>query len=382
MFDGKVHSVDMNSATTIKHRGLYMLDNDSYFILCPNFIDEEKHSLLQNATQNLKYTAMGKRDTHYIGPTYSYANTSHAHNDKWPTEVVKIKGAIECEYGIPINSVLINKYDSDENFIPFHKDNETCLNPEPTIFSLTVGEKGIMSIKDKNEKVVEVILYPGCLLVMGGKFNENFYHSVKRPKSQKTRINLTFRYIYNKEAETKTTSQDTLAVLDTQIKELQSAISTIQPAKTYAEAASTEISNNKVVILKSEELGEPTIDSLFASLNKHLEKQKELLENPIVDFEDYRSKNGPLILNLRNAKVKAKLIKNFKNNTNLVLKDCLSKQANALRKKAKELKDKKLIEFYWSYRGDIYYIPKGKNSSRIKADWGRLNCLGRSDAPV
>lgn len=377
-FAGKTNKVIMNSTNAIKSKGLYMLDDQSYFILLPNFLDEERHRLLETISKDLTFSTVGRRETHYIGPKYSYSETTHNLNDNWPAEIVKVKGSLECEYGLPLNSVLVNKYATGEQYIPFHQDNEECLGSNPTIFSLTVGEKGYMSIKDKNENTAEVVLYPGSLLIMGGNFNKNYYHSVKRPESQKIRINLTFRYIFSKDNSAKIEEHKSL---DQKISHLTKII---KKNKSYAEALSSnnESINKKVVILKSEGLDEePNLALCLEKLNDHLTEANKLVESNICSSVDHRPRKGPLILELDSIKTKANLLKLFKNNTNIVIRDCLSKNANILRKKAQELKSKKIIKAYWSYRGDIYYLPL-EGSDYIKADWGKFNCLMKSGTVV
>ena len=200
-------TVDFNSSEPIREEGIYYLSSnkDSFFVLIPNYLTKaEVQTFLNNTQQNLNFEYKShlngnheKRQTEYFGPKYSYGDIQQGPNHTWNVDLLRMKAQLEINYGIPLNSVLINKYMKDD-YIPAHKDNEKCLRDDPFIFSVSFGETGRLKVEDdkNSQKNIEVILKSGSLLIMGGGFNRNYKHSVVKSNNNKVRLNCTFRYIY------------------------------------------------------------------------------------------------------------------------------------------------------------------------------------------
>ena len=102
------------------------------------------------------------------------------------------------------DSFFMNYYrDNGEDYIGKHSDDESQMGKNNTVAALTLTNNieciRIMRFKEKirNNKI-DVKLYPGSLLVMSGKTQENWTHET--PKSKKilgTRISLTARKFLN-----------------------------------------------------------------------------------------------------------------------------------------------------------------------------------------
>ena len=115
----------------------------------------------------------------------------------WIPELLALKHRVEQETGLEFNSCLLNLYHSGEEGMSWHSDAEAELGPEPAIASLSLGVERRFVFKHKNSgEKIELQLEPGSLLLMAGKTQKNWLHSL--PKSKKItapRINLTFRNI-------------------------------------------------------------------------------------------------------------------------------------------------------------------------------------------
>jgi alkylated DNA repair dioxygenase AlkB len=77
----------------------------------------------------------------------------------------------------------------------WHSDDEKSLDKGSTIGSLSFGAERKFSLKHKQTKqATSVLLESGSLLVMSGKTQSNWLHSLPKTKKVTTpRINLTFR---------------------------------------------------------------------------------------------------------------------------------------------------------------------------------------------
>ncbi|KAF5804057.1 putative DNA oxidative demethylase [Helianthus annuus] len=115
--------------------------------------------------------------------------------------------------GSHFNSLLINRYNSGNDYVGWHADDEKLYGPNPEIASISFGCERDFFLKTKSQG--EVVREPpskrakknkvekhcfklkhGSLLLMRGNTQRDWLHSVpKRAKAESARINLTFRRV-------------------------------------------------------------------------------------------------------------------------------------------------------------------------------------------
>ncbi|KAK9054991.1 hypothetical protein SSX86_026070 [Deinandra increscens subsp. villosa] len=115
--------------------------------------------------------------------------------------------------GSHFNSLLINRYNSGNDYVGWHADDEKLYGPTPEIASVSLGCERDFFLKKKSQG--EVVgerpnkraktnsvekhtfnLKHGSLLLMRGNTQRDWLHSVpKRAKAESARINLTFRRV-------------------------------------------------------------------------------------------------------------------------------------------------------------------------------------------
>lgn len=114
----------------------------------------------------------------------------------WHPEILQIKSQISELSGYAFNAVLINLYRDGNDYMGWHRDNETELGEDPVIASVSLGAERrflLREITDKNHKQ-ELLLSHGSLLWMGHNIQQHWQHSVpKMKRCDQPRINLTFR---------------------------------------------------------------------------------------------------------------------------------------------------------------------------------------------
>ena len=132
------------------------------------------------------------------GKSYTYSGLK---KDPLPftSELKTIKAKVEKKTNVVFNSVLLNDYEDGKVSMGWHCDDEKELGKNPTIASLSFGASRDMLFKNKNNpslKVIKILIENGSLLVMKGKTQHFWQHSIpKRLKVKQRRINLTFRTI-------------------------------------------------------------------------------------------------------------------------------------------------------------------------------------------
>ena len=131
--------------------------------------------------------------------TYTYSGLKMEPN-QWTPTLLKLRNIAETTVGSKFNAVLLNLYRSGKDSMSWHSDNEPELGPNPTIASISLGSERKFKFRHKTNKKrqISLKLADGSLLLMTGKTQKNWLHSVpKTAKPVTYRINLTFRQIYN-----------------------------------------------------------------------------------------------------------------------------------------------------------------------------------------
>jgi alkylated DNA repair dioxygenase AlkB len=134
----------------------------------------------------------GDRDT-----LYRYSNIKMQPN-AWVSCLSELKSRCEEAVDAKYNSVLVNYYRDGNDAMGWHADDESELDVDPTIASLTLGCERTFSFKHiKTKQRIDIPLANGSLLIMTGTTQRYWQHALPRRKRiTQGRINLTFRYIY------------------------------------------------------------------------------------------------------------------------------------------------------------------------------------------
>ncbi|MCJ8312645.1 MAG: alpha-ketoglutarate-dependent dioxygenase AlkB [Saccharospirillaceae bacterium] len=128
--------------------------------------------------------------------TYQYSGSTKLAKP-WTTELLKLKTIVEKQTGEIFNSCLLNLYETGNQGMGYHSDNETQLGVKPIIASLSLGATRKFVFKHKQTKhTCGLDLSSGSLLVMKGDTQDHWQHSLPiTAKCHSARINLTFRVI-------------------------------------------------------------------------------------------------------------------------------------------------------------------------------------------
>ena len=127
---------------------------------------------------------------------YTYSKTTKSALP-WTKELLELKNIIENKTGEKFNSCLLNLYHNEGEGMTWHSDDEKNLKKNGAIGSLSFGAERKFSFKHKETKqTVCIYLEKGSLLIMKGKTQRKWLHSMPKTKKIKMpRINLTFRTI-------------------------------------------------------------------------------------------------------------------------------------------------------------------------------------------
>jgi len=215
-----VGDTQTNTTKKLKQRENYILNDGESFLYYEKdfFSKEESDEYMENLLVSLPWdwTYYDLKESCIQGPrkmAWFTTNSSwwyqfslnhvpglkaHAFTDT----LNKIRRKIELKFGQKMNSVLANIYWNESEHSDWHSDDDPWLGyPQPTnIIGISFGYPRRFIWRKKHKKNASVsgsMLTHGSMVVMGGRFQENYQHSVPKQAKKQTsfRINLTFREI-------------------------------------------------------------------------------------------------------------------------------------------------------------------------------------------
>ena len=128
---------------------------------------------------------------------YSYSGIQHQPNP-WIEPLQSIKDKVESLSHAQFNSVLCNLYRDGSDSVAWHSDDEPELGKNPTIVSLSFGQKRVFEFRriDDYSTKFKLALPSGSCLIMQGETQHAWQHQIPKTTAQlQSRINLTFRFI-------------------------------------------------------------------------------------------------------------------------------------------------------------------------------------------
>jgi alkylated DNA repair dioxygenase AlkB len=113
----------------------------------------------------------------------------------WPEALVELRERLHDELGVDFNSCLANLYRDGADSMGYHSDNEPELGPQPTIASMSLGDRRRFALRHRRTgERWSWDLGHGDLLVMRDESQSDYAHAVPKTSRQVgPRMNLTFR---------------------------------------------------------------------------------------------------------------------------------------------------------------------------------------------
>lgn len=175
-------------------------------LLSFDYFSDERASIIIHGQK----TYVPRKQMWFSDPKTIYKFSGNEMNEQsWPpllhdiriilNDLLKNKGIFQFNSKFGLNSVFVNYYRNGKDYIGWHSDKTGDLikiKGQTIIVSLTLGvtRPFILRRKDNHSVKYSLNLTHGDLLIIKGKTNDYWQHSVpKRLMINKPRINLTFR---------------------------------------------------------------------------------------------------------------------------------------------------------------------------------------------
>lgn len=123
---------------------------------------------------------------------HHYSGTSIELNE-WIPELKEIRDRLTKETGSKLNSCLINEYATGKQYIGYHSDREASgINDTVMIVSLG-GPRDFCFKRKSDSSVIKLSLNSGDALIMTGKCQHLYQHTVPKRAYANYRISLSYR---------------------------------------------------------------------------------------------------------------------------------------------------------------------------------------------
>ena len=167
-----------------------------------NYISDDTSKQILEYLDNVVFHKEGQRQTKTYGKKYKYLGSKNIDPEPLP-EILKpildrlnddIKGQV---YKYKLNQCLINKYPSGSSTLPQHSDDEASIDPNSSIFTISVGaERSIVFVKKSDKSKSTHIAKNGSLYEMTQNSQNHFTHGIGSEDQHGVRYSLTFRRVH------------------------------------------------------------------------------------------------------------------------------------------------------------------------------------------
>ena len=115
-----------------------------------NFINTEDHAELCDFLTKIEYHRENGHDVKNFGEQYDYSGSADKVSQAIPPIISKhIDKIKKLGLGIDINECLINRYKNGDSFLSSHSDDELAIDPESSIYCLSLGQERGIVFKNK-----------------------------------------------------------------------------------------------------------------------------------------------------------------------------------------------------------------------------------------
>lgn len=165
----------------------------------PGFLLQNNLTWLQKEITVMGRKVMQPREIAYMadgGLHYTYSKTQ-LDPVPFPKEVKDIKEVAETLANAQFNCCLLNHYRDGKDNLGWHSDNEGLFGPNPTIASVSFGARRdfVLRRNSDHSQKWKCSLGEGDILIMKGRTQSEWMHTIPKRSSCGSRINLTFRCI-------------------------------------------------------------------------------------------------------------------------------------------------------------------------------------------
>ena len=283
-------SIDVCQNTTLAGDLLDDLSSQPFSLLPGHPFSEFDVNQLDNEV-DFSHKLYNRSVKFYGAVPYKYGEVTHEPCSV-PKESYLLKIVNHVNFLFPqytFNSVLVNRYENGNSYIPMHADDEQSIMPGSSILTVSLGETRTIkfqSINNMNGSEISTSLQHGDVFIMSSMSQQLFKHGIPKDHSKSVRVSLTFRnLIYptvSSDALSQTPSLDSVSqflfdlsiskpLIDLATPSIQKVDSSTSPSDTPTEPQSKAN--------PTAQLSASTVDTLFISSSMFAELDQSKLSS-------------------------------------------------------------------------------------------------------
>ena len=168
---------------------------------CDDFLNEAECKDIEEFLEKETFTRETGRGVLQYGEKYKYMG-SNATVKPIPPILAKVMDEINAsltDNKYAVNSILVNKFEGVDSYLPEHADDEFSINPNSDIFTLSIGASRTIKFRDALHGAEEEYKTPpGSLYCMSRSSQGVFRHRIDKDSSfgGKVRYSITLRCIH------------------------------------------------------------------------------------------------------------------------------------------------------------------------------------------
>jgi alkylated DNA repair dioxygenase AlkB len=167
---------------------IYSFNNEELLNKCVNDI--------QNRLMTNRFRKVGFFSDEFNG-VYMHGKTIIAKSQNMTESLQTLLKMINERFETDYNGILVNEYKNGNNFIERHRDSKN--HPENGVLIISYGATRTFNVYDNQINIIkEIPLIHGQVLHMGGDFQKEFFHELKKePEVTEKRYSLSFHKYNN-----------------------------------------------------------------------------------------------------------------------------------------------------------------------------------------
>ncbi len=166
----------------------------------PDYLDKEKLEQIKKMLDEETFSEESGRSVVQYGVHYNYMGSNSKSSIKTiPPILQEIVDDLNQNSDCKLNSILVNKFEGRNSYLPEHSDDEFSINPNSNIFTVTVGAKRTVIFKDTfagTEHSIEAT--PGSIYSMSKCSQSVYRHRIDKDPdfTDKVRYSITIRCVH------------------------------------------------------------------------------------------------------------------------------------------------------------------------------------------
>ncbi len=148
-----------------------------------------------------EHTSFSDENGHAVlafGERYRYSGGKASDTKPMPETLTKVIDKLNTKFGCTLNSVLINRYTGVDSYLPQHSDDESSIDPESSIHTLSFGQTRTVIFTDTFSGTdIPLSVEDNSLYSMTRHSQNCFKHRIDKDKEEGIRYSITFRSVGN-----------------------------------------------------------------------------------------------------------------------------------------------------------------------------------------